>query len=36
MNTGNGLKDIRAAGQAVGEARIIEPSLKALQRAAGL
>jgi hypothetical protein len=31
MNTGNGLKDIKAARQAAGEAKVIEPSLKALR-----
>ena len=32
LNTGNGLKDVRAAMQATGEADIIEPELTALQR----
>lgn len=32
LNTGNGLKDIRAALQAVQEAPVIEPSLSALKR----
>lgn len=32
VNTGNGLKDIRAAMMAVGEAPIIEPSLSALKK----
>lgn len=32
LNTGNGLKDIDAAIQAAGKAKIIEPSLDALQR----
>jgi threonine synthase len=31
MNTGNGLKDIKAARQAAGEAKVIEPSLEALR-----
>lgn len=31
MNTGSGLKDTRAATRAVGEAPIIEPSMKALE-----
>lgn len=31
MNTGNGLKDIRAAMQAAGEATVIEPTLKAVK-----
>jgi threonine synthase len=35
MNTGNGLKDIRAAMQAVQEAVIIEPSLIALKKHLG-
>jgi len=33
LNTGSGLKDVRAAMQASGEARIIQPSLKALRQA---
>ncbi|HEY69688.1 MAG TPA: threonine synthase [Anaerolineae bacterium] len=33
LNTGNGLKDVRAAMQAAGEARIIEPSLAAMRDA---
>ena len=33
MLTGSGLKDVRAAMQAAGEATVIEPSLAALQRA---
>jgi len=32
LNTGSGLKDVRAATQAVKEAPIIEPTLKALKR----
>ncbi len=32
LNTGSGLKDVKAAMRAVGEAPIIEPSLKALKR----
>lgn len=35
MNTGNGLKDIKAAVQSVNEAPIIEPTLVALQQALG-
>ncbi len=31
LNTGSGLKDVRAAMQAAGEARVIEPTLKALK-----
>jgi threonine synthase len=31
LNTGNGLKDIKAAREAAGEATIIEPSLAALR-----
>ena len=31
LNTGNGLKDIKAARQAAGEATVIEPSLEALR-----
>ncbi len=31
MNTGNGLKDIKAAREAAGEATVIEPTLKALR-----
>jgi threonine synthase len=34
--TGSGLKDVRAASQAVGEAKVIEPSLKAVKSALGL
>jgi threonine synthase len=34
--TGSGLKDVRAASQAVGEAKIVEPSLKAVKLALGL
>lgn len=33
LNTGNGLKDVRAAMQAVGEAPVIEPTLQAVRRA---
>jgi threonine synthase len=33
LNTGNGLKDVRAAMQAAGKARIIEPSLEAMRDA---
>jgi threonine synthase len=33
LNTGNGLKDVRSAMQAAGEAPVIEPSLKALRAA---
>jgi threonine synthase len=33
LNTGNGLKDIRSAMQAAGEARVIEPSLAAVKKA---
>jgi threonine synthase len=32
LNTGSGLKDVRAAMQAAGEARVIEPTLKALKQ----
>ncbi len=32
LNTGSGLKDVKAATRAVGEAPIIEPTLKALKR----
>ncbi len=32
MNTGSGLKDVRAAMMAVKEAEIIEPSMKALKK----
>ena len=32
LNTGNGLKDIRAAMRSVGDAPIIEPSLDALRK----
>ena len=32
LNTGSGLKDVRAAMQAVGEAPIIEPTLEAVKR----
>ncbi|HSB88833.1 MAG TPA: pyridoxal-phosphate dependent enzyme, partial [Anaerolineales bacterium] len=34
--TGSGLKDVRAAMQAAGEAPVIEPRLQALQKALGL
>ena len=33
LNTGNGLKDVRAAMQAAGEALVVEPSLGALKQA---
>jgi threonine synthase len=33
LNTGNGLKDVRAAMQAAGEALVVEPSLGALRKA---
>ncbi len=33
LNTGNGLKDVRAAMQAAGQAVVIEPSLQALEKA---
>jgi threonine synthase len=33
INTGSGLKDVRAAMKAVGEPRIIEPTIDALKRA---
>jgi len=36
LNTGNGLKDIRSAMQAAGEARVIEPSLAAVKKALNL
>jgi threonine synthase len=32
INTGNGLKDVRAAMQAVGEAVVIEPTIQAVRR----
>jgi threonine synthase len=32
LNTGSGLKDVRAAMQAVQEAPIIEPTLEAVKR----
>jgi threonine synthase len=32
LNTGSGLKDVRAAMQAAGEAVIIEPTLEAVKR----
>ncbi len=35
LNTGSGLKDVQAAMQASGEARVIQPSLKALRKAIG-
>jgi threonine synthase len=35
LNTGNGLKDVRSAMQAAGEAPVIEPTLEALTRALG-
>ncbi len=34
--TGNGLKDVRSAMQAAGEARVIEPTLGALRKALGM
>jgi threonine synthase len=33
INTGSGLKDVKAAMQAAGEAPIIEPTLEAVRRA---
>jgi threonine synthase len=30
LNTGNGLKDVKSAMKAAGEAPVIEPSMKAL------
>ncbi len=33
LNTGNGLKDVKAAMKAAGEAIVIEPRLKALEQA---
>lgn len=33
MNTGSGLKDVRAAMQSVSSAPIIEPTLEAVKRA---
>jgi threonine synthase len=35
LNTGNGLKDVKAAMQAAGAATVIEPELAALRRALG-
>jgi threonine synthase len=35
LNTGNGLKDVRAAMQAAGEAVVIEPRLEAMRKALG-
>jgi threonine synthase len=32
LNTGSGLKDVRAAMQAVAEAPVIEPTLEAIKR----
>jgi threonine synthase len=32
MNTGNGLKDVKAAMRAVGEATIIEPTIEAVKK----
>jgi threonine synthase len=32
INTGNGLKDVRAAMQAVGEVVVIEPTIQAVRR----
>ena len=31
LNTGSGLKDVKSAMQAVGQAPVIEPTLKALK-----
>ena len=36
INTGSGLKDVRAAMEVTGEARVIEPSLAAVRDALGL
>ena len=36
LNTGNGLKDIKAAMRAAGEAPVIEPSMQALKKHLGL
>ncbi|MEK7328777.1 MAG: pyridoxal-phosphate dependent enzyme, partial [Chloroflexota bacterium] len=33
MNTGNGLKDVKAALQAAGQATVIEPTLEAVKQA---
>ncbi|MCJ7823948.1 MAG: pyridoxal-phosphate dependent enzyme, partial [Anaerolineales bacterium] len=35
LNTGNGLKDIKAARQAAGEAAVIKPTLEALREVRG-
>jgi threonine synthase len=35
LNTGNGLKDVRAAMQAAGEAPVVEPTLEAVHAALG-
>ena len=35
MNTGNGLKDVKSALQAAGEAVVIEPNLQAVKRVIG-
>jgi hypothetical protein len=32
MNTGNGLKDVKAAMKAAGEAVVIEPTLEAVKK----
>jgi threonine synthase len=36
INTGSGLKDVRAAMEVTGEVRVIEPSLAAVRDALGL
>jgi threonine synthase len=36
LNTGSGLKDVRAAMQAVGEPKVIEPTLDAVRRVVGV
>jgi threonine synthase len=35
LSTGSGLKDVRSAMQAAGEAKVIEPKLEALRKALG-
>jgi hypothetical protein len=35
MNTGNGLKDVKAAMQAAGEAKVIRPELGDLEKVLG-
>jgi threonine synthase len=35
LSTGNGLKDVRSAMSAAGEAKVIEPTLAALEKAIG-